>query len=132
MLLIYDRLRLQMSSKTSSHITIAMSLSIIPSTSKIYDDYFSHSISEHFFVIRCMFWVLMINLMLRAFNYLKVTLFDRECKTLHNISILIYKNIRKDEYPWISSWFWDVINYVSISEMAVHSMFSAYIDWLNR
>ena len=46
MLLIYDRLRLQMSSKTSSHITIAMSLSIIPSTSKIYDDYFSHSISE--------------------------------------------------------------------------------------
>ena len=47
MLLIYDRLRLQMSSKTSSHITIAMSLSIIPSTSKIYDDYFSHSISEY-------------------------------------------------------------------------------------
>ena len=48
MLLIYDRLRLQMSSKTSSHITIAMSLSIIPSTSKIYDDYFSHSLSDFF------------------------------------------------------------------------------------
>ena len=51
MLLIYDRLRLQMSSKTSSHITIAMSLSIIPSTSKIYDDYFSYSISEFFYLL---------------------------------------------------------------------------------
>ena len=68
MLLIYDRLRLQMSSKTSSHITIAMFLSIIPSTSKIYDDYFSHSISEFPYTM---------NLILRAFNYLEVPLFDK-------------------------------------------------------
>ena len=131
MLLIYDRLRLQMSSKTSSHITIAMSLSIIPSTSKIYDDYFSHSISDYFFMLYDV-WVLMVYLMLRAFNYRKVTLFDKECKTLHKIYILIHTNIRKSEYPWISSWLWNVINYVSISETAVHSMFSAYIDWSNR
>ena len=77
MLLIYDRLRLQMSSKTSSHITIAMSLSIIPSTSKIYEDYFSYSISEFFYLL---YDVLMINLMLRALNYLKVTLFDKNVK----------------------------------------------------
>ena len=72
MLLIYDRLRLQMSSKTSSHITIAMSLSIIPSTSKIYDDYFSYSISEFRYTMS-------VNNQFdaRAFNYLKVSLFDK-------------------------------------------------------